>query len=155
MWTKPVLILNWIVWIRTVWLNWINWNRNVFDNQTVYLLTFKLRTYAKLNCVKQNYFCMQNRNRTDYLYEIDLALNNLQRLICYKIQQTNQPTNQPLCAGCDIRTQSALQFFHSWGGEQMVTCLCISTNPFARAGYDTRLIFKQSLTGFNSEFSFS
>ena len=26
------LILNWIVWIRTIWLNWIGWNRNVFDN---------------------------------------------------------------------------------------------------------------------------
>ena len=29
------------------------------------------------------------------------------------------------------------------------------TNPSARAGYDTRSIFKQSLTGFNSEFSFA
>ena len=29
------------------------------------------------------------------------------------------------------------------------------TNPSARAGYDTRSIFKRSLTGFNSEFSFS
>ena len=28
-------------------------------------------------------------------------------------------------------------------------------NPFARAGYDTRSIFKQSSTGLNSEFSFS
>ena len=28
-------------------------------------------------------------------------------------------------------------------------------NPFARAGYDTRLIFKRSLIGLNSEFSFS
>ena len=28
-------------------------------------------------------------------------------------------------------------------------------NPSARAGYDTRSIFKRSLTGFNSEFSFS
>ena len=28
-------------------------------------------------------------------------------------------------------------------------------NPYARAGYDTRSIFKRSLTGFNSEFSFS
>ena len=28
----------------------------------------------------------------------------------------------------------------------------IYTNPFARAGYDTRSIFKQSLTGLNSEF---
>ena len=27
-------------------------------------------------------------------------------------------------------------------------------NPSARAGYDTRSIFKRSLTGFNSEFSF-
>ena len=30
----------------------------------------------------------------------------------------------------------------------------IYTNPFARAEYDTRPIFKQSLTGSNSEFSF-
>ena len=29
------------------------------------------------------------------------------------------------------------------------------TNPSTRAGYDTRSIFKRSLTGFNSEFSFS
>ena len=28
-------------------------------------------------------------------------------------------------------------------------------NPSARAGYDTRSIFKRSFTGFNSEFSFS
>ena len=30
-----------------------------------------------------------------------------------------------------------------------------SPNPSARAGYDTRSIFKRRLTGFNSEFSFS
>ena len=30
-WTKSVLILNWIVWIGTIWLNLIAWNRNVFD----------------------------------------------------------------------------------------------------------------------------
>ena len=29
-----------------------------------------------------------------YVYKQDLALNNLQRLICYK-NPTNQPTNQP------------------------------------------------------------
>ena len=29
------------------------------------------------------------------------------------------------------------------------------TNPSARAGYDTRSIFKRSLIGLNSEFSFS
>ena len=32
-------------------------------------------------------------NRTDYLYKMDLALNNLQRLMCHKTQTTNQPTN--------------------------------------------------------------
>ena len=31
----------------------------------------------------------------------------------------------------------------------------IFTNPYARAGYDTRSIFKRSLTGLNSKFSFS
>ena len=36
------------------------------------------------------------------------------------------------------------------------TCsLVLFTNPSARAGYDTRSIFKRSLTGLNSEFSFS
>ena len=33
--------------------------------------------------------------------------------------------------------------------------LFIFTNPSARTGYDTRSIFKRSLTGLNSEFSFS
>ena len=33
--------------------------------------------------------------------------------------------------------------------------ITIFTNPSAWAGYDTRSIFKQSLTGLNSEFSFS
>ena len=31
----------------------------------------------------------------------------------------------------------------------------VFTNPSTRVGYDTRWIFKQSLTGLNSEFSFS
>ena len=34
-------------------------------------------------------------------------------------------------------------------------CICIFTNTSARAGYDTRSIFKRSLTGLNSQFSFS
>ena len=33
--------------------------------------------------------------------------------------------------------------------------ITIFTNPSARAGYDTRSIFERSLTGLNSEFSFS
>ena len=27
-----LLMLKWIVWIKTIWLNWIAWNKNVFDN---------------------------------------------------------------------------------------------------------------------------
>ena len=43
---------------------------------------------------------------------------------------------------------------------QLYNCLLIILftnlpNPSARAGYDTRSIFKRSLTDFNSEFSFS
>ena len=33
--------------------------------------------------------------------------------------------------------------------------MVLFTNPSAWAGYDTRSIFKRSLTGLNSEFSFS
>ena len=36
-----------------------------------------------------------------------------------------------------------------------VTKITIFTNPSARAGYDTRSIFKRSLAVLNSEFSFS
>ena len=28
--TKTIPILNWTVWISTVWLNWIAWNRTVY-----------------------------------------------------------------------------------------------------------------------------
>ena len=31
------------------------------------------------------------------VYEQELVLNNLQELICHKIQPTNQPTNHPPC----------------------------------------------------------
>ena len=82
-----VLMLNWIAWYRTA-------------------LTFKLRTYARPNCLKEN--CLSKTllfqaipfsqlnlvlmlnwivwNKTVYLYKMDLALNNLQRLICHKTQ---------------------------------------------------------------------
>ena len=40
-------------------------------------------------------------------------------------------------------------------GQRKAEKLILFTNSSARAGYDTRSIFKQSLTGLNSEFSFS
>ena len=39
----------------------------------------------------------------------------------------------------------------------MRVCMCVCPylpTPSARAGYDTRSIFKRTLTGLNSEFSF-
>ena len=44
---------------------------------------------------------------------------------------------------------------HQQTKNNQMTVLFIFTNPSAQAGYDTRSIFKRSLTGFNSEFSFS
>ena len=38
---------------------------------------------------------------------------------------------------------------------QPINMIILFTNPSARAGYDTRSIFKRSLTGLNSEFSCS
>ena len=45
----------------------------------------------------------------------------------------------------------SFMFFHTW----YFSILTLFTKPSARAGYDTRSIFKRSLTGLNSEFSFS
>ena len=39
--------------------------------------------------------------------------------------------------------------------ENLPKVMILFTNPSTRAGYDTRSIFKRSLTGLNSEFSFS
>ena len=50
-WIKTILILNWIVLIRTVWLNWIAWNRNVWQ----------------LNCILVLNWIVWNR--TDYLVQ--------------------------------------------------------------------------------------
>ena len=41
------------------------------------------------------------------------------------------------------------------GGNDPTVKQVLFTNLSARAGYDTRSIFKRSLTGLNSEFSFS
>ena len=45
-------------------------------------LTIKLCTHAKPNCL----------SRTDYLHKMDLALNNLQRLICHKTKPNKNQT---------------------------------------------------------------
>ena len=64
-----------------------------------------------------------------YMYKEDSAFNNLQWLICHKTQPTKS------------------YVFNIY--------VSIFTNLSAWAGYDTRSIFKRSLQGLNSEFSFS
>ena len=58
----------------------------------------------------------------------------------------------------ELTAQSVLILFLSLSlslSPSLTLSLIIFTNPSARVGYDTRSIFKRSLTGFNSEFSFS
>ena len=59
-----------------------------------------------------------------------------------------------------FKTSCKVQLSSSWLQNEGVimirsTHIIIFTNPSARAGYDTRSIFKRSLTCLNSEFSFS
>ena len=91
---KPYLHLNCVL-----MLNWIIWNRTVFDIKTVFTLNW-IVTYNCLTSLKWKWFWPLNSvlmlnwmvlNRTDYLHKMDLALNNQQRLICHKTQQTNRP----------------------------------------------------------------
>ena len=49
----------------------------------------------------------------------------------------------------------SLPYYLPIAGGRIFGFIILFTNPSARAGYDTRSIFKRSLTGLNSEFSFS
>ena len=55
---------------------------------------------------------------------------------------------------CHIKETSWDEFF-LFHYRSAIDVFTLFTNPSARAGYDTRSIFKRSLTGLNSEFSFS
>ena len=52
-------------------------------------------------------------------------------------------------------SQSYSEYENTGGREFLYFYNILFTNPSARAGYDTRSIFKRSLTCLNSEFSFS
>ena len=76
-------------------LNWIACNRTV--------LTFKLPTYTKLNYLKKELFiCIK----------MDLALNNLQRLICHKPKQINTQnyTYKYICRYTHVHTMSYISW---------------------------------------------
>ena len=66
------------------------------------------------------------------------------------------PSN--VCASVGRPTRTYIQQLGvdtGWSLEEMRDWMILFTNPSARAGYDTMSIFKRSLTGLNSEFSFS
>ena len=52
---------------------------------------FTIKIYLHLNCVLILNWIVWNRT---IFIKMDLALNNLQRLICHKTQTTNQPTKE-------------------------------------------------------------
>ena len=75
-------------------------------------------------------------------------------------------TIRSIMNGTDVLRVFVVEMFFKTGESVIVTqsafhdlsCyvwMILFTKPSARAGYDTRSIFKRSLTGLNSEFSFS
>ena len=71
---ETVLILNYILWNRTIWLNYIAWNWNVFWQLNCVLM---LNWFIEIEL----FICKK---------KMDLALNNLQKLICHKPKLTNK-----------------------------------------------------------------
>ena len=111
-----VLMLNWIVWNGTVFdIGTELFNTDLFwhltlSKQNLYLYSTKLaeleawinriawnRNVCQLNCVLTLNWIVWNK--TEYLYKMDLALNNQQRFICHK---PSQPTIFESFAGLDL-----------------------------------------------------
>ena len=64
----------------------------------------------------------------------------------------------PICQIFVLQSSNISQFdtrTKAWSTQWKTSSVILFTNPSARAGYDTRSIFKRSLTGLSSEFSFS
>ena len=75
-------------------LNWIIWNGTVFDIETMYLCLTELFEIELIICIK-----------------IDLALNNLQWLMCYKTKP-NQ-TNYQIKSKVNASTKTSWSVFRS------------------------------------------
>ena len=98
-------MLNWIVWIRNVFeiktiltLNWIVWNRTIFTfnsvkTKTIHILNWNvwIRT-VRLNWITFKLCTELFEIELFICIKMDLALSNLQRLICNKTH-TNKQTN--------------------------------------------------------------
>ena len=87
-----VLMLTWIVWNRTDYLHklvqYCSQHSCVFLTWIVFVMGGR---WPYSWCFVG--YCRQDLMMMMMIYiKMDLALNNLQRLICHKTQQTNQPT---------------------------------------------------------------
>ena len=94
------------------------------------------------------FFFFDNFNCNE-LYKLTSLVMNFRPNNHLAILAENQPKEQNLkLHKLTINVFVPLNVFES-------LTFIIFTNPYALAGYDTRAIFKRSLTGLNSEFSFS
>ena len=83
---------------------------------------------------------------------VDLGVMRMKGyLTLYKISRTEISLSVAIL--CCTRVQSLFQGVCFTLMKRIQSAYYIFTNPSARAGYDTRSIFQQSLTGLNSEFS--
>ena len=79
--------------------------------------------------------------------------NNFLKILYNKLRRFPSLMSNVLSHPFVLRYYVLLKGFF-WGDHQRLR-YPIYPNPSARAGYDTRSIFRRSLTGLNSEFSFS
>ena len=75
--------------------------------------------------------------------------------ICMHIFKMTNDTYSNTHTCVYIQTYIFLNAYYTHTLIYTYTMYILFTNPSVRAGYDTRSIFKRSLTGLNSEFSFS
>ena len=66
-------------------------------------------------------------NRTDYFHKMDLALNNLQKLICHKTQQTKPYVSQSIYLSIYL---SLFLSIHLWLCLSLFICISIYFFPF-------------------------
>ena len=91
-----------------------------------------------------------------FFYCLTSSLYNLEMFDHFAFVVTNHGIRR-----CQSVPRTCKQPIISWsvspaeGTTQLFIYLSYLPNPSARAGYDTRSIFMRSLTGLNSEFSFS
>ena len=77
------------IWINSFLIQLRVLNRNTWCHLTI---CKQMRSSLFKNCYQQT--LRKQIMYLRYMHQNDLALNNLQRLICQKAQPTNQPTNQ-------------------------------------------------------------